>query len=100
MESAKVRDAVRVMADRKVTAVLTTKKDGSVCGIMTTKDVLLRVVAAGEDSCKTSCSRVHTPYPDMVPHTMTILDALSHMSEKHYLHLPVSGGDSTLADGT
>ena len=100
MESAKVRDAVRVMADRKVTAVLTTKKDGSVCGIMTTKDVLLRVVAAGEDSCKTSCSRVHTPYPDMVPHTMTILDALSHMSEKHYLHLPVSGGDSTLPDGT
>jgi len=36
----------------------------------------------------------------MVPHTMSVLDALTHMSEKHYLHLPVSGGDSTLADGT
>ena len=66
LESAKVREAVRVMADRKVTAVLTTKKDGEVCGILTTKDVLLRVVAAREDSSKTSCSRVHTPYPDMV----------------------------------
>ena len=58
MESAKVREAVRIMADRKVTAVLTTKKDGEVCGILTTKDVLLRVVAAREDSSKTSCSRV------------------------------------------
>lgn len=99
-ESAKVREAVRVMSARKTTAVLTVKKDGEVCGILTTKDVLLRVVAAREDPSKTSCSRVHTPYPDMVPHTMTVLEALQHMSTKKYLHLPVHGGESTMADGT
>ncbi|KAJ3104973.1 hypothetical protein HDU96_008750 [Phlyctochytrium bullatum] len=85
---ASVRDAARVMKDFHQTAILVLSAgdgDDRLGGIFTTKDIVLRVIAAGLDPATTSV----TPHPDSVPSSFTILDALKKLNVGHYLHLPV-----------
>lgn len=48
-ESAPVTDAARVMRDQNIGDVIVTRGDGTVCGIVTDRDLALRVVAEGLD---------------------------------------------------
>ncbi|KAI1320718.1 hypothetical protein EDD11_010252 [Mortierella claussenii] len=83
-----VREASRVMKQWHTTASLI-MEDGRITGIFTTKDIVVRVLAAGLEPDRTSVIRVMTPHPDTVPSSMTILDALKKMHDNRYLHLPV-----------
>ncbi|KAF9384736.1 hypothetical protein CPC16_008302 [Podila verticillata] len=83
-----VREASRLMKQHHTTASLI-MEDGRIAGIFTTKDIVVRVMAAGLEPDTTSVIRVMTPHPDTVPTTMTILDVLKTMHSNHYLHLPV-----------
>ncbi|KAI8346877.1 hypothetical protein EDC96DRAFT_521309 [Choanephora cucurbitarum] len=83
-----VRDVARLMKEYHTTAVLVTDRDG-LAGIFTTKDVVLRVIAAGLNPENCSVVRVMTPHPDTAPPQMTIMDALRKMHDGHYLNLPV-----------
>ena len=58
--SASVADAVAVMAEREVGAVLVMQEDGLVAGIFSERDLLVRVVAAGRDPGATTLSLVMT----------------------------------------
>ncbi|KAJ3280866.1 hypothetical protein HK104_000355 [Borealophlyctis nickersoniae] len=91
---ATVRDAARVMKARHHTAVLVTNNDGDdrIGGIFTTKDIVLRVLAASLDPATTSVVRVMTPHPDYVNLDTSILEALKKLHAGHYLHLPVVDG--------
>ncbi|KAJ3215254.1 hypothetical protein HDU67_000670 [Dinochytrium kinnereticum] len=94
---ATVRDAARVMKDFHQTAILVLSSgDGEdrLGGIFTTKDIVLRVIAAGLDPVTTSVVRVMTPHPDSVPSSFSILDALKKLNVGHYLHLPVVDNSS------
>ncbi|CEP11559.1 hypothetical protein [Parasitella parasitica] len=83
-----VRDVARLMKEYHTTAVLVKDKDG-LAGIFTTKDVVLRVIAAGLNPENCSVVRVMTPHPDTAPPQMSIMDALRKMHDGHYLNLPV-----------
>ncbi|KAG0004196.1 hypothetical protein BGZ65_000764, partial [Modicella reniformis] len=83
-----VRDAARIMKQVHATASLIVE-DNRIAGIFTTKDIVIRVLAAGLDFERTSVVRVMTPHPDTVQSSMTILEALKKMHDNHYLHLPV-----------
>ncbi|GJJ72844.1 hypothetical protein EMPS_05202 [Entomortierella parvispora] len=83
-----VREASRIMKQCHTTASLI-MEDGRIAGIFTTKDIVVRVMAAGLEPDRTSVIRVMTPHPDTVPSRMTILDALKKMHDNRYLHLPV-----------
>ncbi|KAF9110163.1 hypothetical protein BGX27_006705 [Mortierella sp. AM989] len=83
-----VREASRVMKQWHTTASLI-MEDGRITGIFTTKDIVVRVMAAGLEPDRTSVIRVMTPHPDTVPSNMTILEALKKMHDNRYLHLPV-----------
>ncbi|KAF9347110.1 hypothetical protein BGX34_003408 [Mortierella sp. NVP85] len=83
-----VREASRVMKQWHSTASLIVE-NGRITGIFTTKDIVVRVLAAGLEPGMTSVIRVMTPHPDTVQSNMTILDALKKMHDNHYLHLPV-----------
>ncbi|KAI8800778.1 hypothetical protein BJ742DRAFT_840332 [Cladochytrium replicatum] len=92
---ATVSEAARVMKDIHATAVLvlnTIEGDEKLGGIFTTKDIVLRVVAAGLNPETTSVVRVMTPHPDTVNVDSSILDALKKLHVGHYLHLPVVDG--------
>ena len=83
-----VREVAKLMKERRTTAVCvmetgpaspglpTTSK---IAGIFTSKDVVLRVIAAGLDAGRCSVVRVMTPHPDTAPPTMSVHDALKKM---------------------
>ncbi|QRW27553.1 CBS and PB1 domain protein [Rhizoctonia solani] len=64
----------------------------TIAGIFTSKDVVLRVIAAGLDPNRCSVVRVMTPHPDVAEPSMTVHDALKKMYVGRYLNLPVVEG--------
>ncbi|ODN80817.1 hypothetical protein L202_02967 [Cryptococcus amylolentus CBS 6039] len=106
-----VRDAARLMKERRTTAVCVMEANHGtsaisgvssggappkIAGIFTSKDVVLRVIAAGLDAQRCSVVRVMTPHPDTAPPTMVVQDALKKMHNGHYLNLPVVESDGRL----
>ena len=83
-----VRDAVRVMAERKIGAVLI-MRNGALAGIFTERDVLTRIVDAGRDANATKLEDVMTEAPDTLAPNDRAVDALMKMSSRGYRHLPV-----------
>ncbi|KAI9829590.1 MAG: hypothetical protein M1819_006095 [Sarea resinae] len=83
-----VNDAAALMRENHTTAVLV-QDQGSITGIFTSKDVVLRVIAPGLDPANCSVVRVMTPHPDFAPMDMSIQAALRKMHDGHYLNLPV-----------
>ncbi|KAJ6574887.1 CBS-domain-containing protein [Mycena capillaripes] len=106
-----VREAARLMKERRVTAVCVMESvnpstpglgpgmgpSEKIAGIFTSKDVVLRVIAAGLDAGRCSVVRVMTPHPDTAPPTMSVHDALKKMHNGHYLNLPVVEEDGHLS---
>ncbi|KAL2039559.1 hypothetical protein N7G274_007831 [Stereocaulon virgatum] len=83
-----VKEAAVLMKENHTTAVLV-QDQGSITGIFTSKDVVLRVIAPGLDPSNCSVVRVMTPHPDFAPMDMSIQAALRKMHDGHYLNLPV-----------
>ncbi|OQO08031.1 hypothetical protein B0A48_06824 [Cryoendolithus antarcticus] len=88
-----VREAAQLMKENHTTAVLV-QDQGQITGIFTSKDVVLRVIAAGLDPSTCSVIRVMTPHPDFAPLDMSIQQALRKMHDGHYLNLPVMNKES------
>lgn len=84
-----VYDATILMNDNHTTAVLVKDYQGSVAGIFTSKDVVLRVIAAGLDPKTCLIVRVMTPQPDVLNLLTPIQKALRQMFDGHYLNLPI-----------
>lgn len=66
-------------------------------GILTSKDVLMRVVAQNLSPELTLVEKVMTPNPDCATLETTILDALHIMHDGKFLHLPVVDKDGCVA---
>jgi CBS domain-containing protein len=58
-------------------------------GIVTERDIAVRVVAAGLDAVATKLAKVMTPDPDTLKPTDTVRAALDLMARRGYRHLPV-----------
>ncbi|KAJ3322109.1 hypothetical protein HDV06_003560 [Boothiomyces sp. JEL0866] len=84
-----VLEAVKQMKDAKTTGILTVDENKQLAGIFTTKDLVLRVLAAKLDPATTLINRVHTPSPDYVSPSTTVLESLKKMHNNRYLHLPI-----------
>ncbi|TDL28831.1 CBS-domain-containing protein [Rickenella mellea] len=96
-----VKEAVKLMKEYKTTAVCVMDNTGpggkpEIKGIFTSKDVVLRVIAAGLEPSRCSVIRVMTPHPDVARPTMSVQDALKKMHAGHYLNLPVVEDDGRL----
>ncbi|KAJ6120024.1 hypothetical protein N7523_004304 [Penicillium sp. IBT 18751x] len=89
-----VKEAAAMMKENHTTALLV-QDQGSITGIFTSKDIVLRVIAPGLDPATCSVVRVMTPHPDFAPSDMSIQAALRKMHDGHYLNLPVmnEGGE-------
>lgn len=91
-----VYDATVLMKENKTTAVLIKDTNEEVAGIFTSKDVVLRVIAAGLDPKKCSIVRVMTPQPDVAKQDLSIQEALRQMFEGRYLNLPIIGNENDI----
>ena len=72
-----VRDAAHLMKERRSAAVCAIEQSSGVtqpkiAGIFTSKDIILRVIAAGLEPSRCSVVRVMTPHPDMASLTMAV----------------------------
>ena len=70
-------------------AVVVLDDEGGVAGILTSRDILFRVVGAGLSADTTNVTSVMTPSPDCATPSATILEALHQMHDHRYQHMPV-----------
>jgi len=90
--SATVFEAVEVMAERRVGAVVIRNEDGLADGIFTERDVLVRVVHAERDPKTTPISMVMTRDVRFVTPGTTVEAALSLMHVNRHRHMLVIDG--------
>jgi CBS domain-containing protein len=87
------------MSQVQQTAVLVVE-EGSLQGIVTTKDIVLRILAANLDPYNTRIIRVMTPYPECIEPNTSCLAALKCMHNGSFLHLPVIEMNPNLVEVT
>jgi CBS domain-containing protein len=87
-----VADAVAVMLERHVGAVLVMNEEGLVAGIFSERDLLARVVAPGLDPKETTLSMVMTRDVKFVSPGTTTEAALALMHLHRFRHLLVIDG--------
>ena len=92
MHTKNVRDAAILMTKHRK-GLLVLDEDEELVGILTPKDILLRVLVANKSPDLTAVASVMTPNPDFVSPELTLLDALKEMHDHKYLHLPVCESD-------
>jgi CBS domain-containing protein len=85
---ASVLDACKLMAKKKVSAVLVLE-DEKLVGIFTERDAVFRVIAKGLDPATTPVKKVMTPSPVTVDPEREFGFALQLMHESGFRHVPV-----------
>ncbi|KAF8091577.1 hypothetical protein N665_0443s0034 [Sinapis alba] len=88
--------AAKRMRDLRVNSVIISM-GSKIQGILTSKDILMRVVAQNLAPETVLVEKVMTPSPECVSLETTILDALHTMHDGKFLHLPVIDKDGSVA---
>lgn len=91
-----VLDAARAMRERRV-GCLVVVREGRPIGIVTDRDLALRVLGDGRDPAKTKIADVVTYDPIVVQVTDGIETALQKMRKHGVRRLPIVGADGRLA---
>jgi signal-transduction protein with cAMP-binding, CBS, and nucleotidyltransferase domain len=86
-ESTSIRDAIQLMLDRNIGAVLV-EQEGRAAGIFTERDVLRRVVATGIDQDQ-PVHHVMTPEPETLEADDGVAFALNMMIVRGFRHVPI-----------
>jgi CBS domain-containing protein len=89
-------DVARRMTVRRVGSVVVVDERSRPMGIVSDRDIMTRVVAAGRDPGTTPINDVMSPMPTTILETTTIENALGHMRIGHLRRLPVVNGEDEL----
>lgn len=84
-----VGQAAKLMATRKMSAVMVVDGDGRLVGIFTERDAVHRVIARALEPDVTRLADVMTPDPKTVGPRETFGYALLQMHEQGFRHMPV-----------
>ena len=87
-ESMTVREAAKIMAKHHIGAVAVIKQD-KLKGILTERDLSVKIVAGGKDPDKMKISQVMTKNPETVGPDDTATSAFEKMRARGFRHLPV-----------
>lgn len=90
------RAAANRMAARNVGSLLVVDGRRHVLGVVTDRDLALRVVGQGRDPGRTRVVDVMTPHPDTVSEDTAVEDALAVMRARGVRRLPVLGPGGAL----
>ncbi|MGC8824085.1 MAG: CBS domain-containing protein [Bacteroidales bacterium] len=93
--SAYVIDALRLMAEKNIGAVLVMDNDRLV-GIFSERDYARKVVLAGKSSLNTPVSETMSSEVITVTKDTSLNDCMQIMTDKHFRHLPVLEGDKVI----
>ena len=94
LPNATVFEALKVMADKEIGALMVMDKKGKVAGIMTERDYARKIVLKGKTSPKTLVKEIMTPLKKMftVKPDTSMEDCMVLMTGKHIRHVPVFEG--------
>ncbi|ADI14911.1 CBS domain-containing protein [Truepera radiovictrix] len=85
---ASVLEAAELLRARNV-GCLVVVEGGKPCGILTDRDIALRVVAAGRDPKTTAVEEVMTPRPTVLEEELGLFEALEIMKDRGVRRFPV-----------
>ncbi len=83
------RDAARAMSEGDFGAVVVTEDGGSVRGILTDRDIVVRAVAEGKDPASTEVREIFTTEPTTLSPDDSLDEAVEALREAHVRRLPV-----------
>jgi CBS domain-containing protein len=86
-------DALQLMVDKEIGAVIVIDDDNRLVGILTERDYLMKVVGVIGDYTHQPLQAIMTPNPETVGPNDTIAYALQRMDIGGYRHLPVVDQD-------
>jgi CBS domain-containing protein len=86
--SAAIRDAASALERSDIGSIIATD-GGHVRGVVTDRDIALRVVAAGRQPASTKVTDVMTPAPAVISPTATVQEAVALMRQHDVRRLPV-----------
>ena len=94
LPDASVLDALKLMAEKEIGAVMVVDKKGNVVGIMSERDYARKIILKGKTSMKTSVKEIMTPAAKMYKVTpdTSVEDCMVLMTGKHIRHVPVFDG--------
>ena len=92
---ATVFEAIKMMADRNVGALLVTEGEKLV-GIISERDYTRNVVLKGKSSRETPVIEITSPKPVVAHPKDKVVDCMRLMTQKRVRHLPVMNGDEIL----
>lgn len=93
---ATVYDALTLMAQRNVGAVLVMDEQGGLAGILSERDYARKVVLRGQTSRETPVRSIMTEEVYCVPADMGIEACMALMTQRHIRHLPVTAAGRVL----
>lgn len=85
---APVLDAIRLMAERRIGALVVTRGD-AITGIVTERDYARKVILKGHSSRETPVADIMSPAPTTVGLTTTVDECMRLCTELRVRHLPV-----------
>jgi len=90
-----VLEAIRMMADRHVGALLV-MRGNELAGILSERDYARKVVLLGRSSADTPVSQIMTSPVTTVSPDNSVQDCMRLMTERHFRHLPVLDGNRVI----
>jgi CBS domain-containing protein len=91
LPDASVFDALKLMAEKEIGALMVVDKKGKVAGIITERDYARKIVLKGKTSPKTLVKEIMTPSAKMfrIKSDTSVEECMVLMTGKHIRHLPV-----------
>ena len=95
LPEASVVDALKLMAEKEIGAVMVMDKKNKFVGILTERDYARKIILKGKTSLKTSVKEIMTPVAKIykVKPDTSVEDCMVLMTGKHIRHVPVFDGD-------
>ncbi len=90
---ATVYEALELMADKNIGAVLVTDQSGKLAGILSERDYARKMMIKGRDSHSTKVKEIMTTLVVSINPETRLRDCMSLMTEKRIRHLPVFQGE-------
>lgn len=88
-----IKEAVDIMQKLKIGSVLIVDDKGKIDGIVTERDVLLKVIGIIDDIANTPITEVMTPEPECLQKEDMICFAIHNMHVGGYRHVPIVDAD-------
>lgn len=90
---ASVREAIAIMAEKNIGALVVTDRDNHVVGMLSERDYTHKVALKERSSRMTSVNEIMTAHVFTATPQSTVADCLQIMTDRHLRHLPVIEND-------